>query len=361
MNKKLLAGLVFAALALSACGGGGGGTTTTSTSTSSTATTSTSTAQSAYAACSMSQTSPLVAVSLTGQIGSAQFTQGGSQLVYSSYASSFQNNALSGTLSLVADPSHPGVCMDAGSTNNSMRTAMQSNGVLGISHAIVNGVDEPVILMAQSALVPNTTISSLAGTYVLLRYQADSTNGGQTRSSYVTTTIDGTGNWSMCKNSPSCTTPTASGTYAPVSGNNYEFAFSSAGLVRGDTFIVNDGGAYILVNGEHDTGSGLVQGLHFGTPQSPWSPLTGTYVSNSTDDTAALFNLGSNMLTAVPSGKSVAINADNPVQGLASATAADGVTIDYLLASPGGLWVDASNTNNNFTSGPGYFAFGITH
>uniref|UniRef100_D5WYU4 Uncharacterized protein n=1 Tax=Thiomonas intermedia (strain K12) TaxID=75379 RepID=D5WYU4_THIK1 len=51
---------------------------------------------------------------------------------------------------------------------------------------MVNGADEPVVLLAQNALAANTSLASLAGTYDLLRYQTDTTGGGQTRSSYVT-------------------------------------------------------------------------------------------------------------------------------------------------------------------------------
>ncbi len=347
-NKKLWAALSISGLTLSACGGGGSGGTGPNNA-----------AISAQAACTISATGPFVAVSLTGQVGQAQFSNGGAVLSYSSYPSSFAGNTLGGTLDLIKDPNNTGVCMDKSGTSNSMRTTLQSNGVIGISHATVNGVDEPVVLLAQSALVSNSNLSNLAGTYDLLRYQTDSTNGGETRSSYATSTVDSSGNWSMCKNAPSCTTPTATGTYNALAGNGYEFEFASGGLVRGDSFIVNDGASQILVNAEHDTGSGLVQGLHFGMAQAAWSTLSGPYAVNTTDGVAQQTVVYDSSTISGSGGTRVSLTTDSPIRGLATATAADGVTLNYLLDSPSGLFVDASNTSNNFTAGPGYFAFGI--
>ena len=349
-STALATTLVSSVCVLSACGGGGGGSNIPGTNNPATA--------QAAAACAVTQTGPFVAVSLTGQVGQAQFSNGGAVLTYGSYPSSFSNNSLSGSLNLVKDPNNPGVCMDQGGATASMRTVLQSNGVIGISHAMVNGADEPVVLLAQSALAANTSLASLAGTYDLLRYQTDSTGGGQTRSSYVTFTVDSTGGWSMCKNAPSCSTPTATGTFGALPGNASEFEFSSGGLVRGNSFIVNDGSTQILVTAEHDTGSGLVQGLHFGMAQAPWNPLSGPYATNTTDGVAAQTIVYGSAVGAA--GKTpIALTTNSPVPGLATALAADGTTVNYLIDTPSGLFVDASNTGNNFAGGPGFFAFGI--
>ncbi len=346
---KLWAALAVGAVALTACGGGGG-------SGGSGGGNSNTVAQTA-SACTISG-GPFVAISLTGQVGQAQFSNGGSTLTYSSYPSSFTNNTLSGSLDLVQDPNNTGVCMDSGSATNSMRTTIQSSGIIGISHAKVNGADEPVVLLAQSALVSNS-LSNLAGTYDLLRYQTDTTNGGQTRSSYATINVSNGGAWSMCKNAPSCSSPTATGSFGPLAGSNVEFEFASAGLVRGDSFVVNDGASQILVTAEHDTGSGLVQGLHFGLAQAPWSPLSGPYAVNTTDGVAQQTIVYGSSAVSGSGPTPVPLTTDSPIQGLATATAADGVTLNYLIASPSGLLVDVSNTGNNFGSGPGFLAFGI--
>ena len=344
-STKLWAALAVSALALTACGGGGGSGGGNS-----------NTVAQTTSACTISG-GPFVAISLTGQVGQAQFSNGGSTLTYSSYPSSFTNNTLSGSLDLIQDPNNTGVCMDKVSATNSMRTTIQSSGIIGISHATVNGTDEPVILLAQSALASNS-VSNLAGTYDLLRYQTDTTNGGETRSSYATLSVSNSG-WSMCKNTPSCSSPTATGTFNPLAGSSVEFEFASGGLVRGDSFIVNDGASQILVTAEHDTGSGLVQGLHFGLAQAPWSPLSGPYAVNTTDGVAQQTIVYGRSAVSGSGSTPVPLTTDSPIQGLATATAADGVTLDYLLASPSGLLVDVSNTGNNFTGGPGFLAFGI--
>ncbi len=359
-TRKLVLALLCSPFALGACGGGGGGGGAGATGSGNTGATGSnnSSGQQTASACTVTDTGPFVAVSLTGQVGQAQFTSGGAVLTYGSYPSSFPGNSLSGTLDLIQDPNHTGVCMDQGGANGSMRTVVQANGVIGISHAVVNGTDEPVVLLEESALVPNTSMANLAGTYDLLRYQTDTTNGGETRSSYVTFTVSGSGAWSMCKNAPTCSTPTASGTFNALAGSSNEFEFAAAGLVRGDSFIVNDGAAQILVNAEHDTGSGLVQGLHFGMAQAAWNPLSAPYAVNTTDATSQQVIVYGSAVSG--SGSSpIALTTDSPITGLATATAADGVTLDYLLDTPSGFFADASNTGNNFTAGPGFFAFGV--
>ena len=230
-------------LALSACGGGSNNAN--SNASGSTNSGGSGTGSGSSTSCAISSVDPLMAVTLTGEIGNAQFQNGGAQLVYS--------GGLSGTLNLVSDPTITGSCMDATATSTAMHTVMQSvAGVLGVSHVLVNGVDKPVFLMKASALATNTALSSSAGNYVMLRYQNDTQGGGQTRMSYVNFVIDNAGNWSMCKNAPSCTAPTATGTLQAKAGTTNQFEFVSGGLVRGVTFVVGTGANRILINAEHD-------------------------------------------------------------------------------------------------------------
>ena len=352
-SKFVLAATLM--LTLSACGGGSssaGSSTTSNTGNTGNGASGTSNA------CAISSTDPLIAVSLTGEIAHAQFQNNGTQLVFSADANNNLNGSFTGTLNLISDATLTGSCMDAGGSTTSMHTMMQSTvDNIGISHALINGVDKAVFLMKASALQSNTDLSSVAGNYVMLRYQNDTQGGGQTRMSYVTFVVDNAGNWLMCKNAPSCTTPTATGTLQAKAGTTNEFEFVSAGLVRGDSFVVGTGANRMLINAEHDTGDGLVAGIHFGMPQSAWNPAVSNYVSNTTDQIVESATLAAGSI--VVKNQTHFLTSDNPIQGIASTSASDG-TINYLLASPAGLLVIGSNTANNVANGPGYFSFGIT-
>jgi len=235
---------------------------------------------------------------------------------------------------------------------------MQSNGALGVSHTLVNGNDQPVFLMDSTALASNTNLVALQGTYTVLRYQHDTGSApAQTRMSYVTITIDSLGNWSMCKNSSTCSTATATGTFSAHSGSSYAFDLSSGGLVRATAFVVGAGTNSTLVVTENDTGGGgIVTGMWLGVPQTAWSPLAGSYVLNTTDGiqnplTASQQNL-------IVKSQNIPLSANTPITGIATATVSDG-TINYLISSPAGLLVTGNNTGNNFANGPAYFSFGV--
>lgn len=346
MKKWIALATVVAGFAtlMSGCGGGGSGSSTSSTQPSTPATN-----------CAISNTHPLVAVALTGGAGTAQFSSSGSVLTYS--------GGLSGSMSLVQDSQAVAplnkACLDSTGNSSSMRTVMQSSGSLGISHTLVSGADQPVFLMDSTALAANTSLAVLQGTYTMLRYQHDtSSTPAQTRVSYVSVTVDNAGNWSMCKNAPTCSTATATGTFAATTGSSNSFDLSSGGLVRAKVFIVGTGANRTMVATENDTGGGgVVSGIWFGVPQTTWSPVVGSYALNTTDGvqnplTVSLQNL-------IAGSQNHALTADTPITGIATTTASDG-TINYLIASPAGLLVTGNNTANNFANGPGYFSFGIT-
>lgn len=346
MRKVAGCSLFFTvAIVLTACGGGGGGDSSTSSTQPSTQATS----------CAITTTHPLVAVALTGGAGAAQFSSSGSVLTYS--------GGLSGSLNLVQDSQAVAplnrACLDSNGNSSSMRTVMQSSGSLGISHTLVSGADQPVFLMDSTALAANTSLAPLQGTYTMLRYQHDtSSTPAQTRMSYVTFTVDNAGNWSMCKNTPTCSPATATGTFVATTGNSNSFDLSSGGLVRAKVFIIGTGTNRTMVAAENDTGGGGVNsGIWLGVPQTTWSPVAGNYAMNSTDGvqkplTASLSNL-------ISGSQNHALTADTPITGIANTTASDG-SINYLIASPSGLLVTGNNTANNFSNGPGYLSFGIT-
>lgn len=329
--------------ALTACGGGGGGDGSNS-----------SPVVTPASACSFSNTHSLVAVALDGSAGTAQFSGGGATLTYS--------GGLSGSLNLVKD-SQAGsplnlACLDASGNSSSMRTDMQSNGNLGVSHVMISGTDYPVFLMDSTALASNTNIAAMQGTYIMLRYQQDSgSTPAQTRMSYVTVTIDNAGNWSMCKNAPTCSPATATGTFAAHPGSSYAFDFSSGGLVRGTSYVIGTGANRVLVNAEYDTGGGgVVKGIHFGIPQTAWNPNNGSYVLNTSD--GVVNEVSVTALNVFAGNQNHSLTVNTPITGLATATANG--TINYLLASPAGLLVTGNNTANNFANGPGYLSFGVT-
>ena len=326
-------------MALVACGGGGADSSTAS-KTDNTPVPS---------ACAISSTDPLMAVSLNGVVGSAQFSGGGSQLNYS--------GGLTGSLALVKDGSSA-ACLDSSSSNTSMATAMQTGASgLGVSHVTVAGVNQPALLLNTNGLSSNGSVSALQGNYTVLRYQTDTSGGGQIRMSYATFSIDGSGNWSMCKNTANCSTPTATGSFAATSGSSSAFDLSSSGLVRAKAYLMGTGANRVLVVAENDSGgNGVVTGLWLGTPQSAWSPVAGSYVMNSSDGVQS--SMPVSLQNVVVGSQNHALTADSPITGVATTTASNG-NINYLVSSPVGLVVTGNNDANNFANGPGYFSFGV--
>lgn len=326
-------------MALVACGGGGSDSSTAS------KTDNTPVAS----ACTIASTDPMLAVSLNGAVGSAQFSGGGSQLTYS--------GGLTGSLALVKDGSSA-ACLDSTSSNTSMATAMQTGASgLGVSHVTVAGVNQPALLLNTNGLASNGSLSTLQGNYAVLRYQKDTSGGGQIRMSYATFSIDGSGNWSMCKNTASCSTPTATGSFASTAGSSTAFDLSSSGLVRAKAYLMGTGANRVLVVAENDSGgNGVVTGLWLGTPQSAWSPVAGSYVMNSSDGTQNPMSVS--LQNVVVGSQNHALTADSPVTGVATTTASNG-NINYLVSSPAGLVVTGNNDANNFANGPGYFSFGV--
>lgn len=306
-------------------------------------------------ACTIASTDPLLAVSLTGVLGSAQFSGGGSQLSYS--------NGLTGSLGLVKDGSGA-ACLDSTTnnsntnTNTSMATAMQTGASgLGVSHVTVSGVNQPALLLNTNGLASNGSVSTLQGNYAVLRYQQDSSGGGQTRVSYATFSIDGSGNWSMCKNIANCSTPTATGSFAATAGSSTAFDLSSSGLVRAKAYLMGTGVNRVLVVAENDSGGGgVVTGLWLGAPQAAWSPVAGSYVMNSSEGVQSSMSVS--LQNVVVGSQNHALTADSPITGVATATASNG-NINYLVSSPAGLVVTGNNDANNFANGPGYFSFGV--
>jgi hypothetical protein len=326
-------------MALVACGGGGSDSSTSS------KTDNTPVAS----ACTIASTDPLLAVSLTGVVGSAQFSGGGSQLSYS--------NGLTGSLGLVKDGSGA-ACLDNTNSNTSMATAMQVGASgLGVSHVTVSGVNQPALLLNTNGLSSNGSVSALEGNYVVLRYQQDTSGGGQTRMSYATFSIDGSGNWSMCKNTANCSTPTATGSFAATAGSSNSFDLSSSGLVRAKAYLMGTGVNRVLVVAENDFGgNGVVTGLWVGAPQSAWSPVAGSYVMNSSDGVQSSMSVS--LQNVVVGSQNHALTADSPITRMATTTASNG-NINYLVSSPVGLVVTGNNETNNFANGPGYFSFGV--
>lgn len=330
-------------MALVACGGGGSDSSTAS------KTDNTPVAS----ACTIASTDPLLVVSLSGAVGSAQFSGGGSQLNYS--------GGLTGSLALVKDGSSA-ACLDSttsnSNTNTSMATAMQTGASgLGVSHVTVAGINQPALLLNTNGLASNGSVVALQGNYVVLRYQKDTSGGGQIRMSYAAFSIDGSGNWSMCKNTASCSTPTATGSFAATAGSSNAFDLSSSGLVRAKAYLMGTGVNRVLVVAENDSGGGgVVTGLWVGTPQSPWSPVAGSYVMNSSDGVQSSMSVS--LQNAVVGSQNHALTADSPVTGVATSTASNG-NINYLVSSPAGLVVTGNNDANNFANGPGYLSFGV--
>lgn len=328
---------VALAAALAACGGGGGDSGTSS--------------SSGATACATGNHSGLVVVGLYGDVGTATVSGGGAQI-------STTVGGATSSRALKAD-SVSGVCADSSGTAT-MRTAFSSQGQVGISHATMASVAQPIFLVDGSTLVGN--LAGLAGTYNLLRYQKDTPSGGgsaTTRSSYATLVIDGSGNWYFCKNTNTCSagTATGNGTLNLQSGSTDRFDLVAASVVRGTLFLSNSAGNKVLVVGENDAGdpSATVRGLWIGAPRAAWSAHNGSYMLNTTDMDKSALAITSNAITA--NGNTITATADTPLQGLLTATT--GGDDNYILQTGIGLMVTANNTGNNLSNGPGYFSFGV--
>jgi hypothetical protein len=358
MKPKIIFAILIAST-LAACGGGGGGSNTSGTNSggASSGGDSGGGTNGTATACTISNTHPLIAVALTGGAGTAQFSSGGAKLAYS--------GNLSGTLSLVQDANAPAplnkACMDStGNSSTSMRTVMQSNGALGVSHTVVNGVDQPVLLMDTTALASNTNLGALEGTYTVLRYEK--ITPAQTHMVYLTIKIDGNGKWSLCENTSTCSpeAPKVTGTLAAHSGNSYAFDLSSGVegsdvAVRATAFMVGAGDKRTLVVTESETGGGgeAVTAMWLGVPQTTWNPVAGSYILNTTDGIQNTIKIESPQ-NLIVNNQNKALTANTPSTGIATAKASDG-TDAYLIASPAGFLVIGSDYGNE----PAFFSFGV--
>jgi hypothetical protein len=242
-----------------------------------------------------------------------------------------------------------------------MRTVMQSNGALGVSHTVVNGVDQPVLLMDTTALASNTNLGAWEGTYTVLRYEK--ITPAQTHMFYFTITIDGNGKWSLCENTSTCSpeVPKVTGTLAAHSGSSYAFDLSYDGgapsdmVSRATAFMVGAGDKRTLVVTESETGGGAMKAMWLGVPQTTWNPFAGSYIMNSTDGTQDNLKVESPQdLIVMKNGTHHALTANTPSTGIATAKASDG-TDAYLIGSPAGLLVTGSDDGNE----PAYFSFGV--
>lgn len=338
MKKQWIVAWGLAAV-LTACGGGGGG--------------GDSSTPSSTSACATGNRSGLVAVGLYGDVGTASVTGGGAQI-------SITAGGSTSSRSLNAD-SVTKVCADS-SGSSTMRTAFTSQGQVGMSHATIASVDQPVFLVDGGTLAGS--LAALAGTYNVLRFQKDTPTGGgspATRSSYATMVVDGSGNWYFCKNtSAACTlgAATGSGTLNLQAGSADRFDLVAGGVTRGTLFLSSNAGSKVLVVGENDAGGAgaVVTGLWVGAAQVAWAANDGNYMLNSTDASKSALGMASQVLTV--NGSTIVATVDSPLQGLLTATASGGDQ-NYIIQTSAGLMVTANNAGNNTGAGPGYFSVGV--
>lgn len=325
-------------LTLSACGGGGGGSNPSTSSNNSgggntTVQALTSTCQAAVPSTAM------LAIAASGGVASASLTISGATVSLNYAASTLNNERALATQAIIATSSDGTCAFTATNQAQGLKLALASSR-LGLAYDPSSG--EPVLLLGSL----NSTISDLAGTYNMVRYQRDvdttNQNAVSTRTSYATFVVNGDLTWALYKNADASGTATATGTLETdgVTGRLLLVTGSgSSRIERGSVFLSGSGGERILAVAEHDpSNDGLTptSGLFIGTPQAAWSTFStavaGSYVTNSTDPSTQVLSVSG--LTLTPAGRSaVTATADSPIQGLLTAQSTNQVLLrDGLIA-----------------------------
>ena len=326
MNRLLV---VVLSLVLTACGGGG------SSDSSSSAGTGSGGASSANCTASpvIPATTKFLGVVPTGKVGEWHFDT-------AARTSSYSVDGSSATPVLTRDDAS---CTFT--TGGTLKTSFLSVG-LAVSSATVAGVNLPALLIAD----PESSLSNVAGTYSVLRYEKDSQGTGSVKSSYATFKVDSAGSWRLCPVaafSASCTGPT--GTLASNAGGGFDVV--AGGMVVGRMLAKVSGVSRVFVVSIADTSdpAGSVYGMWIGSSNDAFvsGANDGVYVTNTTDAGTSMLTLAG--LTAKPEARPTAapILANNPVQGAFAIVTGD-PTNDVGIVSSLGLYADiaqATGTN----------------
>lgn len=332
---RLLA-VVVLALMLTACGGGG--------SSYSSSTAGAGSGGTSSAACTASpvilSTTKFLGVLPTGKVGEWHFDT-------AARSSSYSVDGSNAAPTLIRD--------DASCTYTSggtLKTSFVSGGV-AVSSATVAGVSLPALLIAD----PESSLSNVASTYNVLRYEKDLQGTGSVKSSYATFNVDTAGSWRLCPAgafSASCTGPT--GTLTSNAGGGFDVV--AGGAVVGRMLAKVSGVSRVFVVSIADTSdpAGSVYGMWIGSTNDAFvsGANDGVYVTNTTDASTSMLTLAG--LTAKPEARPTAapILADNPVQGAFAIVTGD-PTNDVGIVSSLGLYADIAQA----TGASAFMRFGV--
>ena len=237
-------------------------------------------------------------------------------------------------------------------SGGTLKTSFVGSG-LAVSSAPVAGVNLPALLIA----APESSLSNVAGTYNVLRYEKDSQGAGSVKSSYATFKVDAAGSWRLCPAvafSASCTGPT--GTLTSNAGGGFDVV--AGGAVVGRMLAKASGVSRVFVVAIADTSdpAGSVYGMWIGSANDAFvsSVNDGVYVTNTTDASTSMLTLAG--LTARPETRPAAapILADNPVQGMFAIVTGD-PTNDVGMVSGIGLYADIAQA----TGTSAFMRFGV--
>lgn len=244
-------------------------------------------------------------------------------------------------------------CSYTASITGSLRTAFVGSG-LAVSAAAVAGAALPAILVAN----PESSLSAVAGTYNVLRYERDLQGGDSLRSSYATLGVDTAGQWRLCPAAAfSATCQGPSGSLLANANGGFDVVAGGATVGRLLAKAVVGSKVFVLALADTSDPAGAVRGMWIGASNEAFvaGARDGVYVTSTTDRNSSLLTLSG--LTARPQQRPTAapILANNPVQGTFAIVTGD-ATNDVGVATDSGLYADVAQTNDTAQA---FMRFGV--
>ena len=245
-------------------------------------------------------------------------------------------------------------CTYASSSTTTFKTSFNSNG-FAVSSATVGGVNLPALLVAN----PTSDLSTLSGTYNVLRYVTErTTTSTAIQSDYATFNVDGLGNWSLCPNaafSASCGGPT--GMLTVDAGGGFDVVMGGATVGR---LLANTSGpskAFIVSIENTADASDTITGLWVGALNDAFvsGADDGAYATSSTDPSSNTITISGLTGKASDSTSTATLIPNSPVQGLFGIAGADPVH-DVGLVSTLGLYAAITPSANGASA---FMQFGV--
>ena len=225
-------------------------------------------------------------------------------------------------------------CTYVSSTTTTFKTSFNGNG-FAVSSATVGGVNLPALLVAN----PTSDLSTLAGTYNILRYVTEQTSTSTAiQSDYATFKVDGLGNWSLCPNaafSASCGGPM--GTLTVNAGGGFDVVMGGATVGRLLAITSGTSKAFIVSIENTADAADTITGLWLGATNDAFvsGADDGVYATSSTDPSSNTITIAGLTGKASDSTSAATLIPNSPVQGLFGIAGADPVNDIGLVSSLG--------------------------